>query len=406
MPNLLADALLDATIRCTQPLAPDWANPRAILLTGATGFLGGFLLDELLRQTEATIHCLVRAEDQTSAGQRLKTHLRSYGLWRDEWATRSTQNGRIRPLCGDLAQPRLGLSEARFALLGEEIDAIYHNGAWVNALYPYERLRAANVLGTQEVIRLAALGQTKPLHYISTLAIFLSDLHTDQLVDEARQPRFDPTLRGGYRQSKWVAEALVREAGERGLPVAIYRPGRVLGHSQSGVNGNLHDLLCKVWKGSVQLGLFPRVATQVDLTPVDYVSRGIVQLSRRPDSVDTLGRVFHFCHPQPVEWVALLEAIGALGYGLTGVTYAEWVAAVNAAAAQQPKNQLYQQLRLLLRAPIYLFAQAKPRFSGRATQEALAPLCCPAIDHRLLSTYFAWFQQTGHLPAPEKLSLL
>jgi thioester reductase-like protein len=304
---------------------------------------------------------------------------------------------------GDLSQPRLGLSAAQFAALADRIDGVYHTAAWVNALYPYERLRAANVLGTQEVIRLACLGHSKPLHYISTLAIFLSEAHTDQLVDEARHPGFDATLEGGYKQSKWVAEALVREAAARGLPVAIYRPGRVLGHSQTGINGKPHDLLCTIWKGCVQLGLYPRVATQVALTPVDYVSRGIVQLSLQPESVD---RVFHFCHPEPVEWEPLMETIGALGYGLTGVPYAEWVAAVQAAATQQPKNPTWQQLRLLLRAPIYLFAPSRPRFSGRATEAALKPLRCPAIDHRLLSTYFAWFQQTGYLPAPEKLSLL
>ena len=391
------DACLDPNIKIDAPRLSDWVEPRAVFLSGATGFLGAYLLDELLRQTEATIYCLVRAANEEAARERLRSQLQSYGLWQE-----SVWPERIIPVVGDLAAPRLGLSAAGFADLAERIDGIYHNAAWVNALYPYERLRVANVLGTQEVIRLAALGHTKPLHYISTLAIFLSDSHTDQLVDETRQPRFDPTLKGGYKQSKWVAEALVREAGARGLPVAIYRPGRVLGHSQSGVNGNLHDLLCKVWKGCVQLGLFPSVATQVDLTPVDYVSRGIVQLSRRP--VDTPGRVFHFCHSQPMEWVTLMEAIGALGYGLTAVPYTEWVAAVNAAATQQPKNQLYQQLRLLLRAPIYLFAQAKPRFSGRATEAALTPLRCPAIDHRLLSTYFAWFQQTGHLPAPGQVS--
>ncbi len=321
----------------------------------------------------------------------MQSQLQSYGLWQAAWAER------IILVVGDLAQPRLGLTEAHFTELADQIDTIYHNGAWVNALYPYERLRAANVLGTQEVIRLAALGQTKPLHFISTLAIFLSDAHTDQPVDETRLPSFDPTLQGGYKQSKWVAEALVRDAQVRGLPAAIYRPGRIMGHSQTGINGNLHDLLCTVWKGCVELGLFPHVATQVDLTPVDYVSRGIVQLSHRADA---LGRTFHFCHPQPVAWVALLEAIGALGYPLTGVTYAEWVAAISAAAAQQPKNQIYQQLRLLLRAPIYLFAPAKPRFSGRATQQALAPLTCPAIDQELIATYFTWFQQTGYMPPP------
>ncbi len=392
------DACLDPNIKVDAPRPSDWVQPRALFLSGATGFLGAYLLDELLRQTAATIYCLVRAADEETARERLRSQLRSYGLWQEDVWTE-----RIIPVVGDLSQPRLGLSAAHFASLADRIEGIYHTAAWVNALYPYERLRAANVLGTQEVIRLACLGHTKPLHYVSTLAIFLSDAHTDQLVDEERLPRFDPTLEGGYRQSKWVAEALVREAAARGLPVAIYRPGRVLGHSQTGVNGKPHDLLCTIWKGCVQLGLYPRVATQVALTPVDYVSRGIVQLSRRPEIVD---RVFHFCPPQPVEWVVLLETIGALGYEMTAVTYAEWVAAVNAAATQQPKSQLYQQLRLLLRAPIYLFAQAKPRFSGRATEAALTPLRCPAIDHRLLSTYFAWFQQTGYLPAPEQASQL
>ena len=165
------DTHLDPTILFDAPRMSHWLAPRALFLTGATGFLGAYLLDELLRQTDATIYCLVRAADQTQGAQRLQTHLQSYGLWQDDWAARCI------PLCGDLAQPRLGLGEAQFALLGDTIDVIYHNGAWVNALYPYERLRAANVLGTQEVIRLAALGHPKPLHYISTLAIFLSDAH-------------------------------------------------------------------------------------------------------------------------------------------------------------------------------------------------------------------------------------
>lgn len=391
---LARDARLDPTIQLDAPLSPYIARPRALFLTGATGFLGAYLLDELLRQTDATIYCLVRAAGQQAAQERLQNQLQSYGLYQASWVER------IIPVVGDLAQPRLGLTEARFAELADQIDGIYHNGAWVNALYPYARLRAANVLGTQETIRLAALGRLKPLHFISTLAIFLSDAHIDQPVTEDSIPSFDPILQGGYKQSKWVAEALVRDAQAHGLPVAIYRPGRIMGHSQTGVNGNLTDLLCTIWKGCIELGLFPNVATQVDMTTVGYVSQGIVQLSRQSAS---LGRTFHFCHPQPADWVTLLEMISALGYPMTGVPYAEWVAAINMAAAQHPKNQLYQQLRLLLRAPIYLFAQAKPRFSGRATQQALAPLTCSAIDQKLLTTYFAWFQQTGYLPTPERM---
>ncbi len=393
---LQADAQLDPTICFDAPRISHQSTPRALFLTGATGFLGTYLLDELLRQTDATIYCLVRAADQQTAQKRLQNQLQSYGLWQADWEQR------LIPVVGDLAQPRFGLTEAHFAELADQIDGIYHNGAWVNALYPYERLRAANVLGTHEAIRLAAQGQTKPLHFISTLAIFLSDTHADQSVTEDCIPHFDPTLQGGYKQSKWVAEALVRDAQARGLPAVIYRPGRIMGHSQTGVNGNLHDLLCTIWKGCVELGRFPAVATQVDLTPVDYVSQGIVQLSRQPDAV---GQIFHFCHPQPVAWVTLLEMIGTLGYSMTGVSFDEWVTAVKAAAGQQPQNQCYQQLRLLLRAPIYLFAQAKPQFTGSVTQAALVSLACPALDQKLLNTYFTWFQQTGFLPAPERMGV-
>ncbi|MDE3088019.1 MAG: thioester reductase domain-containing protein [Chloroflexota bacterium] len=395
---MVLDSHLDPTIQIAKraPLTSSLAQPRSLFLTGATGFLGAYLLAELLQQTEATIYCLVRAADTKTAQERLSSHLSSYGLWQDEW------QARIVLVVGDLSKPRLGLTDAHFADLADRLDGIYHNGAWVNVIYPYERLRATNVLGTQEMIRLAAMGKTKPLHYVSSLAIFLSDRYANQSVTEELVPSFDPTLRGGYRQSKWVAEALVRDAQARGLPAVIYRTGRITGHSQTGITGNLNDLLCMTLKACVELGCFPQVATQVELTPVDYVSRGIVQLSRR---ADVLGRTFHLCHPQATEWVTLMEQIGELGYPMTGVSYSEWVAAVNAATIQQPKDRFYQQWRLLLRAPIYLFAQDKPHDSSRATQEALAPLRCPPIDQRLLATYFAWFQQVGYLVAPSFIRL-
>lgn len=385
------DARLDPTIDFGRPPSPSLTAPQRILLTGATGFVGGFLLSELLDQTAATVYCLVRAADEAAARQRLHSHLDSYGLWREEWAAR------IVPVCGDLALPRLGLTDALWAELAETIDAIYHNGAWVNALYPYSRLRAANVLGTEEIIRLAGAGQTKALHYISTLAIFLSDDHIHQTVNEDRIPHFDPSLRGGYKQSKWAAEALAREAGARGLPVTIHRPGRVMGHSVSGVNGNLSDLLCIILKVCIEAGCYPLVETQIDLTPVDYVSRGIVQLSR---GAGRAGQVYHYCHPQPVAWNALLARIAGLGYPMEGLSYDEWRGAVNQAAAQPGASSALQQARLLLRAPIFLFAEEKPDFRAEATQRALVPLTCPAIDERLLATYLDWFQAVNFLPQP------
>ncbi|MBO0820354.1 MAG: amino acid adenylation domain-containing protein, partial [Nocardiopsaceae bacterium] len=127
---------------------PDWRRPLRILLTGSTGFLGAHLLHELLTSTAARIWCLVRAPDTAQALRRIAESAARYDL-------PSPPADRVVPLPGDLAAPGLGLSPGQFRELAEGIDVIYHAGAVVNFTYPYEELRAANVAGTREVIRLA-----------------------------------------------------------------------------------------------------------------------------------------------------------------------------------------------------------------------------------------------------------
>src|SRR5262249_19684535 len=123
--------------------------PSDVLLTGATGFLGAFLLAELLRDGRATVHCLVRAPDRSIARARIERHLASYGLW-DE-----AMRDRIAPLPGDLGRPALGLSPNQFGELAERVEVVYHNGARLNFVQPYASLRDVNVGGTAEVLRLA-----------------------------------------------------------------------------------------------------------------------------------------------------------------------------------------------------------------------------------------------------------
>lgn len=390
--QMRSDAELDAGINYAAPTAD--AEPGAVLLTGATGFLGAYLLDELLRRTDAVIHCLVRAADQEAAAARLRKHLRNLGLWREE------AGRRVVAVAGDLSRPRLGLAEADYRRLAHDIDTIYHNGAWINALLPYADLKAVNVEGTREILRFAGTVRTKPVHYLSTLALFFGDAHARHPLAETDIPVLDEGLRGGYKQTKWVAEQLVRNAQARGLPAAIHRPGRILGHSQTGVNSNLQDVLCTVLKGCVLLGKAPDVDTVIDLTPVDYVSRAIVHLAR---SGEAYGRAFHLCNPRPIAWNALMDLVRDLGHPLESLPYPEWVEALRRHSAQNPGVSFYRQLRLLLRSPIYLFAQDKPLFSADATHRALAAasIDCPRIDRKLMAAYFAHFRQCGYLPDPE-----
>ncbi|HEC83714.1 MAG TPA: amino acid adenylation domain-containing protein, partial [Thioploca sp.] len=256
-----AEAVLEPTI---QP--PSTIPVEGLLLTGATGFLGAYLLYELLAQTTADIYCLVRSPNANEGKKILQNKLESCSLWHESF------NSRIIPIIGNLYQPLLGLSDSLFHLLASQIEAIYHSGAMVNFVYPYSKLKATNVLGTQEILKLASQIKAKPVHFISTLSVF-----ADSGARIVRESDIDDiqALDDGYSQSKWVAEKLVMQACDRGLPVCIYRPSRIIGHSQTGIS-NLNDLFTRGIKGCIQLGLLPPIDEITDnMVPVDYVSRAI-----------------------------------------------------------------------------------------------------------------------------------
>jgi thioester reductase-like protein len=120
-----------------------------VFLTGATGFLGAFLLRRILAEyPSAIVWCLVRVgrhsapTDDDEARRRLRDHMVSYELW-DE-----AQSARVRAIAGELSLDRFGLCSERFAALADEVDVIFHCGAWVNSLLSYQSLVKGNVVGT------------------------------------------------------------------------------------------------------------------------------------------------------------------------------------------------------------------------------------------------------------------
>jgi amino acid adenylation domain-containing protein/thioester reductase-like protein len=388
---LAAEVRLDDDITALglPPLAP--AAPRRILLTGATGFLGAFLLAELLQQTRAELHCLVRADSPAAGAARLRAALGEYGLWQESFGPR------IVPVVGDLAQPRLGLSPEQFVALAEQIDTIYHNGALVNFIYPYPQLKAANVLGTQEVLRLASRTRVKPVHFVSSLYVFAeADSPDGQALGEHAVPAYGGLLPMGYTQSKWVAEQLVLLARSRGIPTAIYRPGRIAGHSQSGAC-QTDDFLWKLIKGCVDIGKAPPMDAPIDFAPADFVSRAIVYLSQQPDA---LGQAFHLFNPSPLPWEGLLDWMAGAGYPLARVSYDEWRTDMLALAERRAEQNAAAIGSFLVGST----GEANPhplRFSGDATFARLgAAVACPPVDGRLLETYFRYFAARGFLSAP------
>ncbi|OFA07178.1 non-ribosomal peptide synthetase [Duganella sp. HH101] len=391
--DLAAQAVLPADIepaRAAPPAAPR-AAPRSVLITGATGFLGAYLLRDLLDATDAEIVCLVRAATLPECLQRIRANLQSYGLWRDG------DERRIVPLQGDLAAPDLGLDTDTFAAMAARVDAIFHNGGQVNFLAPYESLAAANAGGTLAVLRLASSVRIKPVHLVSTLGVYVTEDQLEATVRERSAPPKAEGQQGGYNQSKWVAEQLALAARARGLPVAVYRPARITGDSRTG-GCNLGDYFSSWIKGCVQLGLAPRLdGDGFDMAPVDYVSRAIVQLAL--GAGDQNGN-FHFLNPHRMSLGELVATLRAAGYALDQADYGTWRTALQDAAAKSRDNAL------ATFAPLFpeQVDPREPAFDCSATMGAVAPLgtVCPPADRTLLETYIGFMQQRGFLPAPRR----
>lgn len=231
---LLADTALDDAIKPTNDATiTSVTTANTVLLTGVTGFLGAFLLSDLLESTSAQIICLVRindpeVEDVHEGVARIRRNLLDLGLWRDSIMER------VEILPGNLSRTRFGLSPEAFDDLAARVQVIVHAGATVNLVYPYAALRGPNVGGTREVLHLASKGGAT-VQYVSTNGVLPPSSGQSGWSEHAMLGVEDvPTqLRDGYGQTKWVAEQLVLEAGRRGLPVKIHRCGTISGRMLS-----------------------------------------------------------------------------------------------------------------------------------------------------------------------------
>ena len=314
-----ADLGLAQEIQVPSDIAPCSQIIHHILLTGATGFVGGFLLQELLRQTPATIHCLVRSPNRAEAQRKLENHLEQCGI---PW---ERYRDRIIAIPGDLSQPQLGLSDSQFQTFQGQIDAIYHNGAYVNLIYPYSELRGSNVTSTIELIKLASQGKLKPVHYISTLDVLNPEqqLPNQQLTEEQPLAHWSQ-LSSNYACTKWVSEELILAARNQGIPCNIYRLGMTTGHSQTGFS-NPTDMIGHLVQGLVDLQAAPAEDFPIHLAPVDLVCQGIAALGQPSEASHApQGQTFHLCNPNPMGFQTLVQGLQGKGYPLVSLPYLDW----------------------------------------------------------------------------------
>jgi thioester reductase-like protein len=288
----------------------------AILLTGATGSLGGHLAAALLDQAHPVIYCLVRAGDSRAASRRLRERMAEIGTDDPE---------RLIALPADIERPQLGLTPRAWNDLADQITRIYHCAAHVHLTATYQQLAPANVGASRELIELAtAIAERShspvSFHYVSTLAVFLDAARAGlPQVDETTPPSMETAGELGYPRSKVTAERALTRARGQGIASTIYRPGLVTGDSVTG-DTSTSDLLVPLLRAAVAIGSAPDQAEAVPMEAVDLVARHLAHLAVGQPG----GHAYHLVKPQPIPITYGFDALRRAGYRLDPLPTQTW----------------------------------------------------------------------------------
>lgn len=315
--DLMREAILDEEIRSGTPYQLR-RSPKAVLLTGATGFVGRFLLTEILEKTDSRVFCLVRAETTGAAEVRLITALKKWNLWSID------AERRIVAVPGDLAAPALGLERSIFHVLVREVDTVYHCATSMNHLETFSMARRANVHGSIELLKLAVQSRPKVINYISTLSIFSSlGRESRSTVNESSPIEFEEHLHSaGYAASKWVAEKVFMIARDRGIPCNIFRLGLVWADSMSGRFDELQHAYRLLKSGLMSGSGIEGFRFNMAPTPVDYVVRAIVSLANgQPKG----GGIFHIASSRQPDRGLFESCNEVLERPLALLPYPQWI---------------------------------------------------------------------------------
>lgn len=334
----LADSKIGNDLPCPSGPVVDWRRDTEgrVFITGSTGFVGAFLLADLLHMPRVfQVGCLVRAANGEVGLERLRDAMAKYNLWEEDFVHK------LLPLPGLLEDEYLGMGPERFEEVAHWASVVFHLGARVNYTQPYSLHRPVNTLGTRNILRFACAGRTKAIHYMSSISCFgptgFATGATTVLEDEPLLPHLDALKYDhGYAQSQWVAEELLRQLMQRGFPIAIYRPGFITGHSQTGAC-NPNDFLSRLVHACLEMGCYPRLTNQrKEFVPVDFVCAATLHIAAASRS---LGHAYHIVPPAralSMDMIDSMELVAQAGdIPMCGVSYEEWIERLKAIAPQR-----------------------------------------------------------------------
>ncbi|PFL90852.1 non-ribosomal peptide synthetase [Bacillus cereus] len=294
--------------------------PKTVFLTGATGYLGAHILERLLQLPSATIYCLVRKNEDQVIGAKLKERMEFY--FGKEILQKLKE--KVELIEGDLSLMNLGLDLKQFDHLKNRVESIIHCGGEVRHYGEREHFQKVNVQSTKYLLELAKNTNAR-FHYISTLSV-VGQAESDPKEFEFFESNFDrgQNLDNLYLESKFQGEKMVREAMEKGVRATIYRVGNLVGNSKTGkFQYNINEnAFYRLLKGICLSSIAPDVNTYVDLTPVDYGSLAITELSYK---ANTVNKTMHICNPIQLKWEQFINSLQAFGYDILLMKQEEYI---------------------------------------------------------------------------------
>ena len=385
--DLRKEAVLPEDIKAVGGYEMNADECKNIFLTGATGFLGAFLIKDMLnRDSETKIYCLTRCADMYDGLERIKANMLKFKCWDNSF------RHRIIAVKGDLSKEKFGMSESDWDEMCRNIDMIFHCGAVLNFLYPYSAMKPTNVGSTLECLRMASTEKMKYFNYISSYSVYDNPSHFGKNVLEDDPLDLPDGYFLGYSETKWVSEKLVMAARKRGIRAKVYRPGDITGTKEDGIWA-VRDLTSRMIIGCIQMKVVPIVEMPLNFTPVDYVSAAIVHIAFMNRDWD---RAYNIINPDIKSSNELLKAIYESKKFVVPVPYGLWKTMLNKTKlggnALKILSCMFEDkgdgdiiTRHTEQQPIY------DMFNTRTALEGTDIKCAP-MDKELLKSYISYFK--------------
>ncbi|MBX2796980.1 MAG: SDR family NAD(P)-dependent oxidoreductase [Myxococcales bacterium] len=391
-----------------EPLSLD-APLRAdrIFVTGVTGVLGGRLLHDLLADSDAVVTCLVRGTDVEEARRRVAYFLHTYD---PEHQLADALRQRVFVVLGDVTQDGLGLSPEVYDELVRTTDVTLHVAGKTTLVTFYDALAPINVEGTRRMIDFALQTPQKYLVYVSSFSALGDRLNFDNPPFRERDLELGQAYDHlPYQQTKYHAEKLIRAASAQGLLWNIFRPGNIMGCAETGrypfaevsVKGVYYD----IFKTAVEAGVSGNMPVHWDISPVDYVSAGMLHLAlQRPSYRET----YHLTNPDVCRYTEVVALVRDHGYEVTLVDLHDFHRMISAGAVYLPgsRTPYTSQTLEMFKYGVEMFGMIHYEQSSYAdctyTRSLLEPvgIVCPPI-RQLVPTYLAHCIEVGYLPPPD-----